>query len=81
MFTQAGFSRIYRVICAARISRLGRSGIVSGYLVRWPSGDVAWGSRTQIVWPEHVYIHGFFHVAGAGASRDIRMGEIERSAA
>ncbi len=62
MFTRAGFSRRFRVICAARVSRLGRSGIVTGHLLRWPCGDVAWGSRTQICWPHQVHIHSYFHV-------------------
>jgi hypothetical protein len=62
MFTQAGFRLVFRTLCAARVSRLGRSGIAIGYLVRFASGDIAWASRTQIVWPEHVHIHGYFRV-------------------
>lgn len=76
MFTQAGFRPISGAICRALVSRLGRSGVVPGWLVRWPSGDVAWGSRTQVVWPEHVHIHSFFHVS-AGVPIDfspVRLG-------
>jgi len=67
MFTRADFSRRFRVICTARVSRLSRSGVFTGgvvtaYLLRWPCGEIAWGSRTQIVWPEHVHIHGYFRV-------------------
>jgi hypothetical protein len=62
MFTQAGFAPISRAICKALVSRLGTSGLAVGYLVRWPSGETAWGSRTQIVWPEQVRIRSFFHV-------------------
>lgn len=62
MFTRAGFSRIFRIMCAARVSRLGRSGIASAYLVRFACGDMAWGSRTQICWPHQVHIHSYFHV-------------------
>ena len=58
MFTQAGFSVAgARRVAWARVSRLGRSGIVWGFLVRWPCGDLAWGSRTQVCWPEKVRIH------------------------
>lgn len=72
MFTQAGFRRDYQVIGRGDVSMIGRSGIVPGVLLRWPTGDVAWGSRTRIVWPEHVHIH-------AGDGRALAyMAELER---
>ncbi len=73
MFTRAGFSHRIRAICAARVSRIGRPGVVRGYLVRWPaSGDLAWASSTQICWPDQVLIHSFFHVPVDGWARASR---------
>lgn len=57
MFTQAGFRRDYECIGRGDVSIIGSSGITTGILLRWPSGDVAWASRTRIVWAEHVAIH------------------------
>lgn len=57
MFTQAGFRRDYKAIAHARVSIIGRTGIVDAVLLQWPTGDIAWGSRTQIVWPERVALH------------------------
>ncbi len=71
MFTRAGFNGRVRRICFALVSRVGGYGIAIGQLVRWPdSGEIAWVSRTQIVWPEHVRIHSrFYPDVGAGGPR------------
>ncbi len=57
MFIQAGFRRDYRIIARCRVSTLYGSAVVDGFLMRWPTGDVAWGSRTRIEWPERVVLH------------------------
>jgi len=63
MFTRAGFSQKIRSICVGLVSRIGRPGVVRGYLVRWPAcGDVAWASSTQICWPDQVIIHSFIRL-------------------
>jgi hypothetical protein len=67
MFTQAGICTVgARFVCAARVSRLGRGGVVWGWLMRFRRGDLAWGSHTQVCWPEQVYIHSYIESPALG---------------
>jgi hypothetical protein len=63
VFTQAGITTTgVRLVCFAQVSRWGRSGIVWGWLMRWPSGDMAWCSSTQACWGEQVHIHDMISI-------------------
>ena len=67
MFTKAGVNvRGARVLYHARVSMAGSTLWRWGFMCQWPTGEVAWGSRSRVCWPEVVRIHSVIRIMQYG---------------